>query len=265
MTWKTPSAVESNMFRTLVGAGVLTFVLGLPNLVIAQQSAVASQPPPSLPDVERLLSRARVALGGVSRLSAVESLIVEGSRTREPGSQGEETDPFGFKMLLPNRYQSLDSAYRHTIDGDTFWMDESGGRGEIPITSDILTVAARATRWKFIQRCLVFLLKVPDAWKAETRYLGAISGDTETREWIEVTASGFRFRIAFDPSNGLPSVVRETTTDGERDQALRGYRAVNGVLFPFTIDETGGGYHSVVNVATIKVNVGVLATDFKKK
>ena len=55
----------------------------------------ATAPPTAAPDAEaqRVLTRAREALGGVDRLAAVESLVVEGTRTRSPGSPYTEDDP----------------------------------------------------------------------------------------------------------------------------------------------------------------------------
>ena len=92
-----------------------------------------------------MLTRARAALGGVDRLAAVRSLVVEGTRTRSPGSPCTADDSYGFRLLLPDRYQYLASMYRHTLDGGEFWMNERAG--DIPVDADIQAVAERSTRW----------------------------------------------------------------------------------------------------------------------
>jgi len=227
----------------------------------------ATAPPTAVPDAEaqRVLTRAREALGGVDRLAAVRSLVVEGTRTRSPGSPYSEDDPYGFRLLLPDRYQSLASEYRHTLDGGRFWMNENAG--EIVVDSDLRTVAERSTRWNFIYNSLLFLLNVPAGARAEFRYIGARAEDPGNREWLEVTASGFKstVKIGFDRSTGLPTVVKRTGTIGEAVDTLSGHRAVDGVLFPFVIEDRLGDYYAVTNISAIRVNSGVTADDFARR
>ena len=160
----------------------------------------AAAPPTAAPDAEaqRVLTRAREALGGVDRLAAVRSLVVEGTRTRSSGSPYSGDDPYGFKLLLPDRYQSLTSEYRHTLDGGSFWMNENAG--EIRVDADIRTVAERSTRWSFMYHSVLFLLNAPAGARAGFRYIGATAEDPGNREWLEVTASGFKstVKIGFD-------------------------------------------------------------------
>ena len=221
--------------------------------------------PASVADAQRVLTRAREALGGVDRLAAVKTLVVEGVRLRSPGSPHAEGDPYGFKLMLPDRYQSLRSMFRHTIDGGEFWMNERAG--DILVDADIRAVAERSTRWNFIYHCLLFLTKVPESIRADSRYVGAMADDADKREWIEVTASGFRtpLKIGFDRATGLPRAVRSTGTEGESVDTLSGYRAVDGILFPFVIEDRLGANQAVTTISSIIVNAGVVAADFARR
>ena len=234
--------------------------------------ARAQQPParsatsqPVGVEAERVLARARQAVGGAERLTAVKSLVVEGTRTRSPGSPYSESEAFGFKLLRPGRYQSLASAYRHTIDGDAFWMHERAG--DIVIDNEIRAIAERSTRWSFIQHSLLFLLSVPESARSEVRYVGAVPNDPDGREWIDVTASGFRFplSVGFDRDTGLPAALRTTSSLGVAVLSLGGYKAVDGILFPFTLEDRIGDHVAVTTISIIKVNAGVDASDFVKR
>jgi hypothetical protein len=227
----------------------------------------ATSPPTAAPDAEaqRVLTRAREALGGVDRLAAVRSLVVEGTRTRSPGSPYSEADPYGFRLLLPDRYQSLTSEFRHTLDGGRFWMNERAG--DIPVDADIRAVAERSTRWNFIYNSLLFLLNVPAGARAEFRYIGAMAEDPGNREWLEVTVSGFKstVTIGVDRTTGRPAVVKAAGSLGEAVDTLSGHRAVDGVLFPFVIEDRLGDNYAVTKISAIRVNSGVTAADFARR
>jgi hypothetical protein len=214
---------------------------------------------------QRVLTRAREALGGVGRLAAVRSLAVEGTRTRSPGSPYSEDDPYGFRLLLPDRYQSLASEFRHTLDGGKFWMNESVG--DIPVDADVRTVAERSTRWNFMYHSLLFLLNMPADARAEFRYIGAMAEDPGNREWLEVTASGFTstLRIGVDRSTGRPVVVKVAGSLGEAVDTLSGHRAVDGILFPFVIEDRLGDNDALTKISAIRVNSGVTAADFARR
>ncbi len=247
------------------------FIVALSALWVSSPTSARQVPATALPtaapdaEAQRVLTRAREALGGVDRLAAVQSLVVEGTRTLSPGSPYSEEDPYGFKLLLPDRYQSLTSDYRHTLDGGSFWMNENAG--EIPIDADLRTVAERSTRWNFMYHSLLFLLNAPAGARAGFRYIGATADDPGNREWLEVTASGFKstVKIGFDRSTGLPTVVRRTGTLGERIDTLSGHRAVDGILFPFVIEDRLGDNYAVTNISAIRVNSGVTAADFARR
>ena len=232
----------------------------------AQQPPAQSAPSQSAGvNAERVLARARQALGGAERLSAVASLVVEGTRTRSPGSPYSESDAFGFKLLRPGRYQSLASEYRHTIDGDAFWMYERAG--DIVIDNEIRTIAERSTRWSFIEHSLLFLMTIPETVRAEVRYIGAIADDPNGREWIEVAAAGFRIPLSagFDRTTGMPAVLQVQGSLGVMVLSLGGYKAVDGILFPFTVEDRIGDHVAVTTISSIKVNSGVLAADFARR
>jgi hypothetical protein len=231
----------------------------------AQTPQGPAPPRPASADVERVLARARQSLGGADRLSAVTSLMVEGTRTRSPGSPYSESDPFGFRLMRPDRYQSMASLYRHTLDGDVFWMNEHAG--DIVIDAEIRTVAERATRWSFITNSLLFLVSVPQRMPSEWRYLGPLADDPGGREWIEVTVSGFRspWSIGFDRASGMPEGFREPGSLGVRVMAMSGYRAVDGILFPFSIEDRTGEHRAVTTISSIKVNTGVDAGEFRRR
>ena len=230
-----------------------------------QPPAQSAASRPAGGDAGRVLARARQAVGGAERLRAVKSLVVEGTRTRSPGSPYSESEAFGFKLLRPGRYQSLASAYRHTIDGDAFWMYERAG--EIVIDSEIRTVAERSTRWRFIEHSLAFLVEVPETVRAELRYVGAMTDDPGGHEWIEVTAAGFRLPLSagFDRATGMPAVLRTQGSLGVMVLSLGGYKAVDGILFPFTIEDRIGDHGAVTTISSIKVNTDVEASDFRRQ
>ena len=96
---------------------------------------------------------------------------------------------------------------------------------------------------------LLFLLNAPAGARAGFRYIGAMAEDPGNREWLEVTASGFKstVKIGFDRSTGLPTVVRRTGTLGEAVDTLSGHRAVDGILFPFVIEDRLGDNYAVTN------------------
>ena len=131
--------------------------------------------PTAAPDAEaqRVLTRAREALGGVDRLAAVQSLVVEGTRTLSPGSPYSEEDLYGFNLLLPDRDQSLTSDYRHTLDGGSFWINENAG--EIPIDADLRIFAQRNTVDFHVSQRAV-LLNAPAGARAGFRYIGSDGG-----------------------------------------------------------------------------------------
>lgn len=237
-------------------------------VLVSTASAQVPEVPGRTDPAAGLLKRARLALGGEENLAGIKSLLVEGTRTREPESEYAEQDPWGFRLLLPDRYQSLDSDFRHTIDAGAFWMDERAGNplaAPLQLSPAIRATAERQTRFSFAHSCIVFLLTSPPLFKGEVRYLGALPDDAAKRDWLEIRAAGFRFQIGFDAATGLPRDIRTETNNGVRTESLYDFKSVDGVMFPFAINEKSGPYHSVVDITSVKVNAGVTSADFKKK
>ena len=139
--------------------------------------------------------------------------------------------------------------------------------GDIVIDIEIRTIAERSTRWRFIEHSLMFLVAVPETVRAEVRYVGAIADDPVAREWSDVTAAGFRFplSVGFDRATGLPAFLRTPGSLGVSVLSLGGYKAVDGVLFPFTIEDRIGDHVAVTTISGIRVDTGVEAADFRRR
>ncbi len=72
-------------------------------------------------------------------------------------------------------------------------------------------------------------------------------------------------KIGFDRSTGLPTVLKWTGNLGERADTLSSHRAVDGILFPFVIEDRLGDNYAVTNISAIRVNSGVTAADFARR
>lgn len=217
---------------------------------------------------EALLARGKEALGGANLLSAVRALEVEGLRIREPGDDHAETDLYGFRLLLPGHFQSTDNPYRHTIQGPSFWMKDDTSSG-IDLTESIRTTAQRSTRRRFAHSALTFLLSTVDGSPVPAR-LSPCGPDTgPAAECLAITTDGFTFKLRFDEATGRPSaILTETLFDGApavRIERLEDYRQVGGLWFPFRIDESVGGYHSVTRLSVVRVNGELSPSDFAEK
>ncbi len=251
--------------RLRVSPALIAVAVVFPCLVPVVGQTVGTGVAQERQSAEVVLARATEWLGGRSRIAAVKSLVVGGVRVREPESEEAESDPEGFKILLPDKYQSMRTAYRHTVNGSAFWMIENAG--EIGITDDIRRSAEKTTRWRFVTDCLTFLMKVPDGIGVQMHYVGAVKGDADNYEWIDVSvpaASAGNFRLGFDRTTGEPRVIVVPGSLGESFRSLRDYKVVDGIRFPFTIDERTSETHSVTTLQSILVNSGVHVGDFIK-
>jgi hypothetical protein len=52
---------------------------------------------------------------------------------------------------------------------------------------------------------------------------------------------------------------------GEAVDTLGGHLAVDGILFPFVIEDKLGDNNAVTNISAVRVNSGVTAADFARR
>lgn len=208
------------------------------------------------------LERARTALGGTDRLATVRSLTAESKLSW--ASNPERAQPFGFAMLLPDRFRRRSVDIVHTIDGTTFWQSHDN-------PPEILKQAEGNIRVAFVKTALVFLLRPLPWFPLISRRVADARLGTIRAEVVEFTGRDhFLLRLLFDPTTFQPlgySVPWDVNGASlERLVRLEDYRQVSGIRLPFRLVDTLGGQPNNIEVFTgIQVNPPLTPADFKKK
>jgi hypothetical protein len=209
-----------------------------------------------------ILERARAALGGTGRLGAVKALTSESKVTW--ASTPERAQPFGFAMLLPDRFRRRTVDIVHTVDGAAFWQSH-----ESP--PEIRKQAEANIRATFVKTALVFLLRPLPWFPLDARRIADATLGKLRAQVVEFRGRDhFVVRLLFDPVTSqllgysVPWDVNGASV--ERLVRLEDYREVSGIRVPFRLVDTLGGQPNNTEVFTdIHVNPSLTAADFKKK
>lgn len=224
---------------------------------------------------DNILRDAREALGGDAKLRGVKTLVVDGYMVSEQRGK-EYTQPYGFRMLLPDRFQMMDNPFGHTLDGAEYWKRDDVA-GAPPDTDDLRRSARRATESRFFREALEFLLQTPAGFTVQSRAVSSSGVPGLDGETIELTRQGAQSPLVmvFDQKTHRPVALVSkalrsnpdmgdafTVTDVTR---LEDYRAVDGIQFPFRLDDRlGDDLHVTTTIQKVLVNPPLTQQDFKR-
>jgi hypothetical protein len=224
---------------------------------------------------ETILRDAREALGGDARLRGVKALVVDGYMVSDQRGK-EYTQPYGFRMLLPDRFQMMDNPFGHTLDGAECWMKEDVP-GAPPASDDLRRTARRATESRFYREAVTFLLQAPAGFAVQTRAVPSSGVPGLDGEAIELTRHGAQFPLVmvFDQKTHRPVALVGKALRSNPDMGdaftvtnvtrLEDFRAVDGIQFPFRLDDRlGDDLHVTTTIQKVLVNPPLTQQDFKR-
>jgi hypothetical protein len=213
-------------------------------------------------DAQKLVEQYLKAEGGSKALSRIQTVSIEGTFTNPTdGKSGTYT----FSTKLPNRF------YTELVSGDVTLIEAYNGKsawhqttnGEIATLTDAEGSQLEAAG-------LYYNTHLMNAKKNRVGLGFADSVKVHGREAQEIeatTASGVKWRTAFDSQSHL--IVREQATIGGVKEELiyDDYRGVSGVKIPFKIELRRGKdtYDVAVTRAEINGRLGERVFDFPKK
>lgn len=234
---------------------VFLFALWIPAIAaIAEVPASKAAVPPA---VAAWLARAQTQLSGENRVGSVVSLDVAGTRTRNL-DQRPVTEPYEFRLLLPQHFQWRSGDVLHTFSNGVFWQRPRFGE-------DIRRVAAVSLQQNFIESCLRHLARIPPEMAATAedqglRDFGWVKGrvisvyDPVDRLRVELVIDPETARPLATVTHGVVARSDGTTVPNDRIAMLQDYREVAGVRLPHRIEERSQADHAVIVLTRIAVN-----------
>jgi hypothetical protein len=248
---------------------VLLFGLSLVAAALqAASQARADVPMTVAPSAARVLNGARAYLGGAAALRSVRSLDVRGKRTRLPpdGVEGAvpETDPFAFRLLLPDRFQRVTSTVVHTLAGGRFWQKP-------PFGPDVTATARRNITYDFEYTSAMYLLQ-PALLQVAVTDVGVQQVGSKQGRVLRYRGPDFDVRLVVDERSFQPlavlrtSVVEHANGGGEylNVRALLDYRRVGDIMIPFRSEETVGTFRSITILDAVRLNT-LTPADFTER
>jgi len=230
------------------------------------------------------LKAARIALGGESKLAAVNSLIMRGENRRPNQLYGVHPDakeqyssePIEIRVLLPDNY------FKMTLSGGYPWRTGFSGKdliyeidvpGDHKVASFVSPEMIDEYRTELARLMLLMLLRTDTVLPAKLHD----SSESSTR--LEFNGVGeFPVIVNLDAMSHLPKSlnyqVRIHTKmsgppTGESINAVMtvdDWREVNGLQLPHHLLETSGGsIRYDIHFQSIEINPPLKPSDFKKK
>ena len=212
---------------------LLIFALVLPPQVAAAQSA------------KKIVDRHRKAIGDKAA-KRVRSVLISGSLKSADGSEGR----FIYRAASPDRLRiDIETGalkVSECYNGKSAWrLDERGLR-------TLLGAEAKRLRLESI----LANSRLRDLSRYRVTALLVIKADVDGREAnaIEFAKEGVRAKLFFDASNYLLIKQERETAAGLQEVFYGDYRAVDGVMEPFSIRIKNGEKESLVTVDRVEHN-----------
>lgn len=181
---------------------------------------------PQADKAQQVLSQARAAMGGETRLAAVKSLSVSGKYRRSTGSMqmGGELE---LDFLLPDKFLRSDtvqgpggatSTLLDALNGDQAWRDTrngpSMGGGMMMIRRDgandpaALAAQTRQLRQDAARYLVALLLTAPGNMPLQFKYAGEAEAEDGRADALDITGpDNFQMRLFIDTKTHLPLMI----------------------------------------------------------
>jgi hypothetical protein len=190
------------------------------------------------PAAEPILQRAR-EWAGAAALERIQSLEIDGTQ----GPRDQTMREFDVRLLLPDRFQTVQSSFVHAYEGSAFWMAGRSGAA-VSDSPSVRANAERATLIRFVRMTITFLLRPPVGFGVSMSTVGAVDIDGLSGQGIRVSHEGRAASdvFVFDSSDGrlLGYTSSATNLAGGNSQptvTLFGdHRDVDGVRLPFHVE-----------------------------
>ena len=212
--------------------------------------------------VQAVLDRAREAVGGRARLSAVRSLLIDWTLIFE----GQRPNPRQWRMLVPNRFAEIRAQMVYVIDGANYYQAPEPAK-------DAKEDARKAMTTTFTEQSLVLLLRAPSLEPVRAELKDTAAG--ADREVVFTRPDGSALGIDLDASTCRPKAyyrfssvtMNGKTTTGTRRVVIDDANQVSGIWFPKAMTILQEGFPTPVKMAftAIRVNEGVTAEDFRSR
>ena len=213
-------------------------------------------------DAQKIVEQYIKAEGGSKALSHIQTLSIEGTFTNPAdGKSGSYT----FKTKSPNRY------YAELVSGDLTVIEAYNGKSAWHQMANGEIATLTGPEGSQLEAAgLYYNTRLMNAKKNKIGLGFADNVKVHGRDAEEIeatTASGVKWRTAFDSQTHL--IVRELATIGgvEEEFVYDDYRNVSGVKVPFKIQLRRGKdvYDIAVTQAAVNGTVGERVFDFPKK
>lgn len=212
--------------------------------------------------VHAVLDRAREALGGPARLSAVRSLRIDWTLTFE----GQRPNVRQWRFLLPNRFSEIRPQLLYVIDGANYYQDPEPAK-------EVKEEARRSLTTTFVEQSLVLLVRAPSLERLRATLKDA---PTSTVRHVVITRPDKSFLgIDFDATTYRPIAyyrlsgvsINGKMTTGIRRVMIDEMRQISGIWFPTAMTIQQEGFPTPVKMAftSVRVNEGVTRDDFRRR
>lgn len=201
------------------------------------------------------------AIGGVDKLKAIKDMTTETT-----GSIQGQSILFRREYLLPDKFKlevtvpDMDNQVVNKVvmNGDSITMQQMGH--DIPVSE-----GAREAM-KDGMHLFPELQYLESGYQLSLEYIEPVNGHdayvievtdpngNKAKEYYDVD-SGLKVQETAESAISTGQTARSTTTYSD-------YRPVDGVLFPFSVESSGGGMGMSTEVKDIKLNSGLTAEDF---
>ena len=204
-----------------------------------------------------VIAKYLTAVGGKDKLSAVKDLEV----VSESAVQGQRVIVTR-KVLFPDELMTdielpdMNNmhALRLLIKGDSISYSQMG---QSPVLDDEAKKDVREDESPFPE-----LDFSKPGYKTELTSIKNIDGK-DMYEMKVTLPSGRLFVYYYDTGTGLRMKVVKNQREGQTVTVFGDYRDVNGILFPWHVDDNQGEIDLDMKVKSVKVNSGLTASDFK--
>ncbi|GHB62584.1 hypothetical protein [Persicitalea jodogahamensis] len=212
-----------------------------------------------LTTADAVVEKYLTAVGGKDKIRSMQDMTVTATTDIQGRTMETET-----KLKIPNKFKQT-----------SYMMGNEAGGSTYDGTTLSRSMRGQTTTKQGQEAYQEFILNHPfpeifyDSLKVEKKLIGTEKVDGKDAYDVEFASNGNTWHDFFDKESGL-KVKRTTTTESPRGKMAAeftygDYKAVNGIMFPFTSSRKFGQFEMSSETQSIKLNKGIDDKQFKIK
>ncbi|TDB61760.1 hypothetical protein [Arundinibacter roseus] len=212
-----------------------------------------------LTDATAVVNKYLTAIGGREKLETVKDLIISTTADMQGRTMEMET-----KLKMPDKFKQGTYMMGNEVGGSVY----DGATLSRSMRGQQTTKTGKEAFQEFLQNH-PFPELYYDTLGIEKKLAGVVALDGGDAYDVEYSGNGTTWHEYFDKASGL-KVKRTATMESPRGKSevevrLGDYKAVNGILFPFSRTQKFGQFEMTMETQSVKVNKGVDDKQFKIK